>query len=268
MSFLKLCIFSFGLVLSNQISGQVQLIKKGHSHNDYTRTVPLHEALERGFTSIEIDVFSYRGKIRVSHYKRKLKKKPNLRNLYLQDLKKIIRENNGTVFKNDSTQLVLMIDLKKEKNQLYYLLKQEFREFEELIEYQVDGKKKWGPLKLVLSGNPPMDSILNDEKKYFTADVHFPGWDNPIDANLAPRASTNYNHHFKWKGKGSMPNSELQKLRTMIELAHQHHRKIRFWASPDNEAVWKVLLENGVDWINVDDLEGFQKFYLNTLKEN
>ena len=33
------------------------LLHNGHSHNDYTRERPLLDALELGFTSIEVDVF-------------------------------------------------------------------------------------------------------------------------------------------------------------------------------------------------------------------
>ena len=64
-----------------------------------------------------------------------------------------------------------------------------------------------------------------------------------------------------------MSTEEEAKLKSMIKTAHNSGRKIRFWASPDNEGVWQKLLDEGVDWINVDDLEGFNVFYRLYIKE-
>ncbi|MEE3055365.1 MAG: hypothetical protein VYB34_16660, partial [Planctomycetota bacterium] len=36
----------------------------------------------------------------------------------------------------------------------------------------------------------------------------------------------------------------------------------RFWATPEDPAVWKTLLEAGVDLVNTDDLPGLRKFLL------
>lgn len=247
---------------------QSPLLLHGHSHNDYSRNTPLFEALEQGFTSIEIDVFSWKKKIKVSHFKVKLRKKPTIEELYLEPLKKVIAANNGTVFPNDSTQLILMIDLKKDKDLLFGLLNKQLKKYGDLFEKHDGNSVKWGPLKLVLSGNPPLDSVLHQNNQYFKVDLHFPNWDIDISSSLAPRASTNYNKHFKWKGKGEMPLEETNKLKEMVALAHLHNRKIRFWATPDTPAVWQQLLKFGVDWINVDDLKKFRAFYLGNYQTN
>ncbi len=254
------------LLFCNPSLAQFPLLLHGHSHNDYTRERPLQEALENGFTSIEIDVFSWKGQIKVAHLKQKLKKKPTIKELYLEPLSKIITQNEGTVFQNDSTQLVLMIDLKKDKKVLYHLLKNQFKEYESIIEIHKDGQTKWGPIRIVLSGKPPMDSLLLDNPKYFTADLHPPNWSSNTSAKLAPRASSNYNKHFTYKGKGLIPESDQSLIKNLVKEAHDSGRKIRFWASDDNAEVWNFLLENGVDWINVDDLKKFRAYYLKKYK--
>lgn len=78
---------------------------------------------------------------------------------------------------------------------------------------------------------------------------------------MMPRASTNYRNYFKWYGKGGMPESEYQELKRLIEKAHLAGRKVRFWGCPNKPKVWEKLLDEGADWINVDDLKGFNEFY-------
>ena len=59
-----------------------------------------------------------------------------------------------------------------------------------------------------------------------------------------------------------MPAAESRKLREIVSKAHSEGRVVRFWATPENPAVWKVLLDAGVDLVNTDDLAGLQKFLL------
>jgi hypothetical protein len=57
-----------------------------------------------------------------------------------------------------------------------------------------------------------------------------------------------------------MPPEQKQNLAAIVTKAHQHGRRVRFWATPDTPAFWREMLANGVDLLNVDDLEGAQKF--------
>jgi glycerophosphoryl diester phosphodiesterase len=60
-----------------------------------------------------------------------------------------------------------------------------------------------------------------------------------------------------------MPDAQKQKLAGLVKEAHAHGRQIRFYALPQNENVWREMLEAGVDWINIDKLEQFAAFYRN-----
>jgi len=51
-----------------------------------------------------------------------------------------------------------------------------------------------------------------------------------------------------------MPAAEKKKLDDMLKKVHDEGKKLRFWASPDNENVWKVLQAAGADLINTDRL--------------
>lgn len=242
-----------------------------HSHNDYTRNRPLFDALKYGFTSIEVDVYWNKGRMVVTHDNRKLDEKPTLEELYLNPLRKIIKDNGGTVYPNSEVQLVLMVDLKSEKVETYQALKNIFSSYVDIIERFENGQKVSGPIKVLLSGGPPVDLIENDENRYFYVDGSEEQWSMNFPVELMPRASTNYRSHFKWYGKGEMPDDEEQKLRELIKKAHDAGRKVRFWGCPNRTEVWKKLLDEGVDWVNVDDLRGFHEFYVDYVtgkKEN
>ncbi|MEM7040837.1 MAG: hypothetical protein AAF570_27995 [Bacteroidota bacterium] len=261
---LILLMFCVGAITAH--AQALQLLPNGHSHNDYTRQNPLQDALDNGFTSLEIDVYSKKGQIRVSHFPILLGTKPTLDALYLQPLAQRIQTNGGTVYPGDSTQLVLMIDLKKDKAELYTLLRRAFQPYEHLIEVHEGERRRWGPLKLVLSGGPPLDSLRSASKRYFSVDGHRHQWALDLDHGFMPRASTNWRKHFKWKGRGPMPAEERRKLDRMVEEAHARGRKIRFWALPNRPEVWKVVHEAGVDWINVDNLAEYRDFYLSQIR--
>jgi hypothetical protein len=60
---------------------------------------------------------------------------------------------------------------------------------------------------------------------------------------------------------GDIPENELKKLQELVALAHSKKKKVRFWGCPNKVEVWEMLLNEGVDWINVDDRKGFNEFY-------
>ena len=260
--------FVFLFLSSNAFSQDFILLPVGHSHNDYTRDKPLHEALSYGFTSIEVDVFLRGNRMVVTHDDKDLDEKLAIQELYLDPLRLIIKQNGGTVFNNDSTQLIVMIDLKSEKESTYYALKNIFESYLDIIEWYENDIVSWGPLRILLTGGPPVGIIENETTRYFTVDGAVSQWSEDYPASLMPRASTNYRNYFSWYGKGEMPETEEQELRKLIKKAHQAGRKIRFWGSPNKPEVWEKLLDEGADWINVDDLKGFNEFYRNRISSN
>ncbi|GKT50667.1 altered inheritance of mitochondria protein 6 ARB_06966 [Colletotrichum spaethianum] len=54
--------------------------------------------------------------------------------------------------------------------------------------------------------------------------------------------------------------TQLAKLRNHVKIAKQSRLKTRYWDIPDwpigyRDYIWQVLTEEGVDFLNVDDLE-------------
>jgi hypothetical protein len=60
-----------------------------------------------------------------------------------------------------------------------------------------------------------------------------------------------------------MSAKEKEKLVELCRQAKQYNRKLRFWGCPNNEQVWLELLNAGVGWINIDELNKFKSFYWN-----
>ncbi|PQE20186.1 Altered inheritance of mitochondria 6 protein [Rutstroemia sp. NJR-2017a BBW] len=59
----------------------------------------------------------------------------------------------------------------------------------------------------------------------------------------------------------SLNSTQLALLRSQISTAHAKGIKLRYWDQPGwpistRNAIWKTLVGEGVDLINVDDLEG------------
>jgi glycerophosphoryl diester phosphodiesterase len=57
-----------------------------------------------------------------------------------------------------------------------------------------------------------------------------------------------------------MLESERARLREIVTKAHAADRVVRFWATPENEQVWRELRAAGVDLINTDQLDRLAAF--------
>src|SRR5436190_24348993 len=90
-------------------------LPRAHAHNDYEHERPLVDALERGFCSVEADIWlsSNGDALLVAHTPFGLKTERTLRKLYLDPLRERVKRNGGRVFK-DGPPFFLLIDVKTE----------------------------------------------------------------------------------------------------------------------------------------------------------
>ncbi|MEO1437941.1 MAG: hypothetical protein AAFV80_20535, partial [Bacteroidota bacterium] len=182
--------------------------------------------------------------------------------LYLRPIAQKIRAEEGLIATGDSTQLIFMLDLKTDAAALYSALQPMFNQYADLFQTS----EKWGPIILMNSGKRDIDAMTAEQANFWVIDGQSAS-ELALDPTFVPRMSYSYKKHFSWKGKGEMPADEYEMLCKMVDAAHYHGKKIRFWASPDNVDVWETLMGAGVDWINVDDLKKFRKFYFSGLHD-
>lgn len=241
-------------------------LTRAHAHNDYLHTRPLLDALELGYCSIEADVFLVaNGELWVAHEPSQLSASRTLENLYLRPLRRRVQQNAGSAF-GENTTLLLWIDIKTEATATYWALSELLQKYDDLFGPVAESDS---PLvQVIVSGNRDWETIAADAQRRAGIDGRVSDLDSTHAAGLLPFISDNWNLHFDWKGNGPMPLAERHQLQNIVDTAHRAGRRVRFWATPDNELVWQELLGAGVDLIGTDDLPRLRQFLMKGQQPN
>lgn len=232
---------------------------RAHAHNDYHHPRPLFDALDHGFCSVEADIFLVDGQLLVGHVRSELTPQRTLQALYLDPLRSRVRENGGQVFPGGPP-FTLMIDVKTEAEPAYAALNRVLADYAEMLTSVCDGRVERRAVTVVVSGNRAEEAIAAAPLRYVGIDGRLADLDRPRPSHLVPWISDNWRSHFRWRGQGPMPVAERQKLREIVERAHARGCRVRFWATPDTPALWRELVDAGVDLVNTDDLPGLGRF--------
>jgi hypothetical protein len=237
-----------------------------HAHNDYLHDPPLLGALEHGFTSVEADVYLVADKLCVAHDPDKISPERTLQSLYLDPLRQRVKANEGRVYRGGS-RFLLFVDLKSAAEPTYLRLHETLTEYRDTLTTFGPQGRKDGAVLVVVSGNRPLELMRSQSVRYAAYDGRVTDLDSDIPADLILLISDQWTRYFTWRGDGSMPPQQRQKLSDIVQKAHAKGRLVRFWATPDlrsaaREAVWQELLSAGVDLLNSDDLKGLQEFLL------
>lgn len=251
---------AFGLTVVAQ-----QPLPNAHAHNDYVHKRPLAEALESGFTSIEIDVFLYKGELKVAHVPLGLGKKKNIQQLYLDPIRRIIANNGGRVYSGYSAPVIFMVDFKTDGPETYKKLKEVLAAYSDILTvYHHDSIIEQKAVNILISGSAPVAELLKEDTALATVDADLRSMGDTLQAKVVTRYSSGWGAYFTWKGKGKMPEPQQQKLNALVAQAHSMGKHIRFYHIPDKPEVWRTLKEAGVDWINTDKLKLYNTFFIST----
>ena len=233
-------------------------LPRAHAHNDYEHERPLLDALSHGFTSVEADVYLVNGQLLVAHDREDLKPERTLASLYLDPLKKL-SNGNKSIFPTGET-LTLLIDFKTEAEPTYAALRSLLEKYRDMLTSFEEKSIKTDAVTVILSGNRPREILLREEFRYAAFDGRLADLGKSLPRSFMPLVSDNWNSHFSWKGQGEFPPEQKEKLKSIVTQVHGENRRLRFWATPDNEAAWRILNNYGVDLINTDDLPGLAAF--------
>ena len=244
------------------LAGQADVLPRAHAHNDYLHARPLLDALEHGFNSVEVDVHLVEGELLVAHDPDEVVRGRTLEALYLEPLRARARRNGGSVHAG-APPLLLLVDLKTEAEATYARLSEVLRGYADVLTIVAGEAVLPGAVTVVLSGERPRETLLAAPIRFAAydgrlADLEGAGAELPV--SFMPLVSQSWSAVSKWDGKGDEPPELRTTLRRWADLAHSQGRRLRFWGSPDEPAVWKALLESGVDLINTDDLPGLRSF--------
>ncbi len=224
---------------------------RGHSHNDYGRRVPLHEALRHGFCSVEADVFLRNGALLVGHDEWMLHPSRTLESLYLDPLRERVHQNGGTVH-GDGRTFLLLVDIKQRGEEVYAELRRALAERRELLTTFSGTSVDAGAITVVLSGNRPITRVANEATRLVAIDGRLADLDRNPPSSLVPLVSAPWTGTFAWDGRAEIPPNELSMLRSLANRAKAQGRMLRFWGAPDLPPAWAALRSAGVNWINTD----------------
>jgi hypothetical protein len=254
-----------------------------HSHNDYWRKVPLFSALYAGCTGVEADVWLRDGDLLVGHDTASLQVNRTFQTLYVNPLVEILtRQNpttkyyNGTsngVFDTDPSQtLVLLVDLKTDGPETWPWVVKQLAPLRERgwLSHWENGQFNERPITVVGTGNTPFEQILGGRNTTYR-DAFF---DAPLDRLENSPYNASNSHYASvsfwdavgqvYLGAGNPSEEQLEKIRGHLREAHRRGLKARYWQLPSwpihvRNRLWEVLVREGIDMLNVDDLAGATK---------
>lgn len=259
--------------------------KAFHSHNDYWRPVPFYSALAAGAISIEADVWLYNGTLHVGHEQSALTNARTFDSLYIQPILSVLQAQNpnssfltaGTthngVYDTSSGQtLYLFVDLKTDGATTFpYVIRalQPLRDAGYLTSF--DGTTVTaGAVTVIGTGNTPLNQVQGVAPRDYFYDAPIPTLNSTfsnITADVSPIASTDFAVQFpNVLGNSGFDDAQLALLQSQVEVAHAKGIKVRYWDQPGwpigtRNAIWRTLWDNGVDLLNVDDLESVANFW-------
>jgi len=238
---------------------QTPVLPNAFSHNDYRRKRPLQDALNNGFRYVEADIYLRNDRLIVAHILPCLKKNRTLEALYLKPLLEYVQQDSTSRELNDGP-LTLLIDIKSGGDETYRALLQVLEKYKPILSGYENGQTTLRNVTIVLSGHKPHELIQNAGSGYIFMDDNLKKISSYTTTDLYPIASCKYSRLLKWKGKGAIPPTEIQRLQYYVAAAHKNGSKVRLWAAPQNKAVWSELLKCNVDLINTDHLSNLRRF--------
>ncbi|KAG7435861.1 Altered inheritance of mitochondria protein 6-like protein [Fusarium oxysporum f. sp. raphani] len=195
-----------------------------HSHNDYWKAEPLTSAITTGCIGIEVDVWKVRDELMVGHAEDEL-----------------------------STEKTLTSITTSSKGWLSHVSDGEF--VSRPITVVATGETKF---RLVKEANPSHDVFFDAPLKSLSRGQY--------DNTNSYYASTSFKKSIGKVPKKGLRPTQLELIRDQISQAHIRGLMVRYWGMPllpqnVRRQVEKVLLDEGVDVINVDDLQGAKRTF-------
>lgn len=259
--------------------------KAFHSHNDYWRPVPFYSALAVGAISIESDVWLYNETLHVGHEESALTDERTFDSLYIQPILSVLRAqnpnssfvttgetHNGVYDTSSSQTLYLFVDLKTDGPTTFpYVVEalQPLRDAGFLT--SVNGTTvTQGAVTVIGTGNTPLDQVQGVSPRDYFYDAPIATLATTfanITSDVSPIASTNFAVQFPGVvGNQGLNAKQLALLRAQVKVAHAKGIMARYWNQPGwpvgtRNGVWRSLWDNGVDLLNVDDLEAAADFW-------
>ena len=249
-------------LLSSFNFNKIQSLKNAFAHNDEQFNYPLLDSLKLGFNYVEADIHLIKNEIYISHRKPFFPKNNNtLTKLYLEPLFYFFQKNNSTLFQNPNSTFNLVLDIKTDADSTYEVLKKQIKPFQSMLSNLENRIEKKNPVKILLSGNRPVNSVVPEQKKQLFLDGRIQDLEKNYPANLMPIISEKYSKIFGYSFFSKTPSeNKIDYFREIVDEIHAQNKLFRLWNIPENEHVWTLLLKNGLDIISTDQINKLSSF--------
>lgn len=254
-----------------------------HSHNDYWRKVPLFTALRQGCVGVEADVWlfdapEHSDSLYVGHERAALQPNRTFQSLYIQPLVDILeRQNPKTEFYNDNYRgvfdmdpnqtLTLLVDVKTSGAETWAKVVEQLEPLRQRdwLTFYADGTTHTRPITVVGTGNTPFDLLISNStyRDYFY-DAPLHKLNSDYDATNSYYASVSFGSTIGSPWMGGLGTEQIERIRAQVKAAHERGLKARYWDLPawpisTRYRLWDLLVKEGVDLLNVDDVKGAAK---------
>ena len=256
--------------------------KAFHSHNDYWRPLPFYSALSHGAISVEADVWLVNGTLHIGHEYPALTNARTLDSLYVSQILSVLEAqnpnttfssgtHNGVYDTNGLQTLYLFVDVKTDGPTTWpYVVKalQPLRAGGWLT--KVNGTSvTQGAVTVIGTGNTPLNQVQGVMSRDYFYDAPIPTLNSTfanITSSVSPIASTDFAAVFGTVVNQTFNAGQLATLKAQVATAHGKGIMLRYWDQPGwpigtRNAIWRQLIDEGVDILNVDDLEGVSNFW-------
>jgi hypothetical protein len=235
-------------------------LDRAHAHNDYQHARPLSDALDRGFASIEADIYLVNGALLVAHERDSVRADRTFEGLYLAPLRAWIAAHGGRVYPGRPP-LTLLVDVKSHAESTWVALEPLLRRYDDVITSWHGDSMTSRPVIAVISGERPLVALPAQRDRWAALDGRLADLaTHGVPVVSMPLVSDDWKQITKWRGRGTPPTSARRRVVDAVARAHAQGRRLRFWNTPDLPVVWRLLLESGVDLIGTDDLDALREF--------
>ncbi|KKA25966.1 hypothetical protein TD95_002171 [Thielaviopsis punctulata] len=251
---------------------------KCHSHNDYWRRRPLYDALEAGCIGVEADIWRRNNDLYVAHNAPNTARTPTLSSLYVQPLVHLLERRNllrttspphGVFPRFPNQTLVFMIDFKEPDREAFAMLHAQLQPLRERgwLTFYANNSVTYRPVTVVLTGDAILDWVLSNTT-YRDVFLDAPALalhadtDRQYNWTNSFYSSAKFGHALgMFSGYFGAPHG----VDEYVEMAHERGLHMRFWSQPAwpvamRNRLWGDLVDAGVDFLNVDDLAGVNRW--------
>ncbi len=212
------------------------------------------EAVEAGFAGVSADLtLGKDGVLKCGNR--------SFEELYLKPLMNLSQQNNGHIYQNQEDEFFLVMNVESDSVLTYSALEKLVGIYPDLFSRFDNGVRSKKAVRLILSGNVPVNAILSSTVRWAFPDENIKNIRTELDGRYIAMSTMNYKKIFDWNGEQNMPNMAYMSFLAFVKNAHKAGRLVRIKNAPENANAMGIFLEAGADFIEVKDIPAFVKFY-------